>query len=169
MLDYAGWAAENAIAIQHFESTDIPFGHLQLMVEEKAINFRVGDILLFRSGYTAAYESLSTDEQAAIPQRTSTDFVGVESSKEMLQWIWGNGFAAVAGDMVAFERTPLNGPHSPMDGMLHQWLLAGWGMPIGGLFDLEWLAEQYVRMGRLSFFFTSVPLKVSYHRARPTG
>ena len=163
LLDYAGWAAENSIAIQHFESTNIPLDHLQRIVKEKDISFRVGDILLIRSGYTTAYERLSANEQTAIPQHPSTDFVGVEPSKKMLQWIWENRFAAVARDMVAFERTPLNGPHSPMDGTLHQWLLAGWGMPIGELFDLGRLAQQCEKLGRWSFFFTSVPLKVSSH------
>lgn len=43
---------------------------------------------------------------------------------------------------------------------LHEWLLAGWGMPIGELFDLERLSEVCRGEGRWSFFFSSVPLKV---------
>ena len=61
---------------------------------------------------------------------------------------------------MAFEQAPIKGPHSPMDGMFHQWLLAGWGMPIGEMFDLERLAEHCERVGRWSFFLSSVPLKV---------
>jgi len=38
---------------------------------------------------------------------------------------------------------------------LHEVLLAGWGMPIGELFDLEKLAEQCKKEGRWSFFLTS--------------
>lgn len=104
LLDCAGWVAKSSIAIQHFESTDIPLDNLQRIVKEKGIQFQV--ILLIRSGYTAAYERLSTGEQVAIPRRPSTDFKGVESSKETLQWIWENRFAAVVGDMVASERDP---------------------------------------------------------------
>ena len=45
--------------------------------------------------------------------------------------------------------------------VLHQWLLGGWGMPIGGMFDLEELAKHCHECGRRSFFLSSVPLKVS--------
>ena len=44
---------------------------------------------------------------------------------------------------------------------LHQWFLAGWGMPIGEMFDLEDLARHCEREGGWSFFVSSVPLKVS--------
>lgn len=44
---------------------------------------------------------------------------------------------------------------------LHEWLLAGWGMPIGELFDLEQLSEECKKRERWSFFFSSMPLKVS--------
>ena len=46
---------------------------------------------------------------------------------------------------------------------LHEWLLAGWGLPIGELFDLEKLGEECKKRGRWSFFFSSVPLKVLCH------
>ena len=38
---------------------------------------------------------------------------------------------------------------------LHEVLLAGWGMPIGELFDLEKLAEHCRKEKRWSFFVTS--------------
>jgi hypothetical protein len=38
---------------------------------------------------------------------------------------------------------------------LHEVLLAGWGMPIGELFDLEKLAEYCKKEKRWSFFVTS--------------
>lgn len=40
-------------------------------------------------------------------------------------------------------------------------MLAGWGMPIGELFDLEKLAAQCEKTGRYSFFVTSEPVNVS--------
>lgn len=45
-----------------------------------------------------------------------------------------------------------------LEWMLHPILLAGWGTPIGELFDLEALAETCKRRNRWSFFITSVPL-----------
>jgi hypothetical protein len=46
--------------------------------------------------------------------------------------------------------------------MLHEVLLAGWGCPIGELFDLETLAEECKRQGRWSFFVTSEVCNVSF-------
>jgi hypothetical protein len=82
--------------------------------------------------------------------------IGVESCEEMVKWIWENQFTAVAGDMIAFEALPFQSK----DYWLHEWLLAGWGLPIGELFDLEVLAAECKKWGKWSFFFGSVPLKV---------
>ena len=92
--------------------------------------------------------------------------MGIESTEEVLEWLWENQFAAVAGDSPSFESSPVGGGKGPGDGpviVLHQWLLAGWGMPIGEMFDLEELARHCRECGRWSFFLTSVPLKVSRH------
>lgn len=84
----------------------------------------------------------------------------MESSESTLKFLWENQFAAVAGDAPAFERSPVMGDHVDARYVLHEWLLAGWGMPIGEMFDLERLAETCRRLGRWKFFLCSVPLKV---------
>jgi hypothetical protein len=48
-----------------------------------------------------------------------------------------------------------------------EWLLAGWGMLIGELFNLEKLAEKCKEVGRWSFFLSSVPLNVPGGVASP--
>ena len=85
----------------------------------------------------------------------------MESSESMLKFLWENQFAAVAGDAPAFERSPVTGDHADGRYVLHEWLLAGWGMPIGEMFDLERLAETCRQLSRWEFFLVSVPLKVS--------
>jgi hypothetical protein len=45
--------------------------------------------------------------------------------------------------------------------MMHEVLLAGWGCPIGELFDLEALAEECQKQKRWSFFVTSEVCNVS--------
>lgn len=160
MLDYAGYAERNSIVIKPFTSSCIPLEHLKRLVDEQGITIRPGDILFVRAGYTAAYNALSIPEQEAIPQRPTADFIGMESTKDVLRWLWENQFAAVAGDMPAFESSPVGGPGIDPDTVLHQWLLGGWGMPIGEQFDLERLAEHCKEVGRWSFFLSSVPLKV---------
>lgn len=128
---------------------------------EQQIQLRPGDILFIRSGFTKAYDSLSMDEQKAMPLREQPDFAGVEAGRETLKWLWENQFAAIAGDAPSFERAPIAGAHANLDEMLHQWCLAGWGMPIGEMFDLERLAQHCRNTNRYTFFLSSVPLKVS--------
>lgn len=113
-------------------------------------------------------ESLSSSELAAyMSLKPAPPLLGVESGEPMLRWIWDHEFAAVAGDMVAFEAQPfVSETH-----ILHEWLIAGWGMPIGELFDLERLAMVCKEKKKWNFFFSSVPLKVSSpaelcHKAR---
>jgi hypothetical protein len=159
-LDYATWSEEKGIKLTPFEPTQIPLAHLQDLIKDRNINFRFGDILLIRSGFTAAYNALSEDEKRAIPERPSADFSGIESSELTLRFLWENQFAAVAGDAPSFERGPITGPHADPRYILHEWLLGGWGMPIGEMFDLEKLSETCRLLERYTFFFSSMPLKV---------
>lgn len=50
---------------------------------------------------------------------------------------------------------------------LHPILLAGWGVPIGELFDLDALAKLCEKKNRWSFFFTSSPLNYTGAVASP--
>ncbi|KAL8679043.1 MAG: hypothetical protein Q9186_004629 [Xanthomendoza sp. 1 TL-2023] len=173
LLDYTRFATRHQIPLSPFTCTPIRLSDLKTLIHEQMITFSVGDILFIRSGFTAAFDALSTSEQSALAAREAVEFAGVEATLESAEWLWGNQFAAVAGDAVAWESVPLGGrfDHStglarnddaiPEDRMssLHQWLLAGWGMPIGEMFDLERLAEHCEQERRWSFFLSSVPLK----------
>lgn len=161
LLDYASWAARNEISINAFTSQRILLSHLKALTSEQNITFQSGDILFIRSGFTIAFDKLLPEEQRALPERPVAEFIGVESTKELLEWLWENQFAAVAGDAPAFESSPVGGKECDPDVVLHQWLLGGWGMPIGEMFDLERLSEHCRETGRWEFFLSSVPLKVS--------
>lgn len=50
---------------------------------------------------------------------------------------------------------------------LHPIMLAGWGTPLGELFDLDILANLCAKNGRWSFFFTSSPLNYEGAVASP--
>jgi hypothetical protein len=69
----------------------------------------------------------------------------------MLEFLWDNHFAAVASDQPALERWPAPKGYS----MLHETLLAFFGMPIGELFDLEELCAHAQKTRRWTFFFNS--------------
>lgn len=105
-------------------------------------------------------------------------YPGVENSLEMLEWIWDSQLAAVCGDCPSFEawrRFPqiliigvdIDVEAAANGTKLHPILLAGFGMPIGELFDLEALAKHCAQENRWTFFFTSEPLNVSGGVASP--
>jgi kynurenine formamidase len=181
-LDYVAFAERHGIAIDAFASAAIPIAHIKQMVEEQGVSFRAGDILVLRAGFTRGFDALSEEQQRGLPERAAPDFLGVEPSAATLRWLWESGFAAVASDTPSFEQAPVAGPHTAPGGawkgesweeelqgggLLHQWCLAGWGMPLGEMFDLEALAETCARLGRWTFFFASVPLKVPGGVASP--
>ncbi|KAJ2898501.1 hypothetical protein MKZ38_003851 [Zalerion maritima] len=167
LLDYAGFCKRHSVALDAMSSTGIPLEHLVQVAEEEKVVFRPGDVLFIRAGFTEAYDGLDTAQQKALAERRSPDFIGVEPTRCMLEWIWNTGFAAVASDAPSFERAPIAGPHTVASGgdggggggggmwagepweaemqgggLLHQWLLGGWGMPIGEMFDLEELGRR---------------------------
>ncbi|KAJ4991400.1 hypothetical protein SVAN01_03047 [Stagonosporopsis vannaccii] len=154
---------------------------LREMVELAGVQPRDGDLLLLRTGFTQQYEGLAESERKALAGKPPA-FAGVESSKEALRWIWESGFVAVAGDAPSFEMAPLVGDHNKPGalwkgeewenemqggGLLHQWLLGGWGVMIGEMWDLERLCEKAEELGRYTCFVSSVPLKVPSGVASP--
>ena len=116
--------------------------------------------MIIRFGYLRQYADMCDAKRAALDERYKThkpDNIGVEPSRELLEFLWEKEVAAVAGDARSFELWPC----AELEWHLHEWLLAGWGMPIGELFDLEELARVCGELGRWSFFLTSAVMNVS--------
>ena len=109
---------------------------------------------------------MSSADKQAYAQSPSPEHAGVEGTEEMLRWIWDEGFAAVAGDAVSFEVYPPQKSYARADGaevqglFMHEYLIAGWGLPVGELFDLEELSLTCQQLGRWEFFVTSAPLNM---------
>ncbi|KAH7159639.1 hypothetical protein B0J13DRAFT_539321 [Dactylonectria estremocensis] len=163
LLDYAAWAEAKGLTPALFETTSINVSTLKEVAASQGMTFREGDILFIRSGWVRGYNKLSDGECQALADKASPPAIGIESSEETLRWLWDESFSAVAGDHPSMEAWPCQNP----DFWLHEWLLAGWGMPIGELFDLEQLSEECKKRGRWSFFFSSMPLKVPGGVASP--
>ncbi|KAF2088813.1 putative cyclase [Saccharata proteae CBS 121410] len=167
LIDWASWASARNIPVEPFKSVSIPLSDVKKIISDLSIQIRQGDILILRTGVSAAYKTLSTADQHAIANRPESDFIGLEPGRDTLEWLWDCKFAAVASDCPGFERSPVAGKHHDPDHQLHQWLLAAWGMPIGEFFDLEELSAYCEEKGRWEFFFSSVPLKVPGGVASP--
>lgn len=158
LLDYCSWAESQGTLLPALKTSSITAADLQKVAEYQGVTFKPGDILFVRSGYVRALNAMTKDEgEAYAAGGGSPDGIGVESCEETLKWIWEHEFSAVAGDAIAFEAVPFQSETH----WLHEWLLAGWGLPIGELFSLEKLAAECKKQKKWSFFFSSMPLKVS--------
>ena len=166
LLDWRWWALNNGVRYCPFTSHAIPLDQLLAVAAEQRTEFREGDILLIRTGWTAEYGYLSEEDKVGLAARQERTFVGVEASKEMMRWHWDNGFAAVASDTNAYEVWP---PTRPWGVSCHEVFLSGWGMPIGELWDLEQLAKQCRMQNRYTFFLTSSPLNLRGGVASPAN
>lgn len=156
LLDWASWAEANGTKIEHFQTTPIPVSDLKKVAEAQGTTFREGDILFIRTGWTGVYPTLAQEFRTQLADNIPPKAIGLESSEDTLRWLWDNKFAAVAGDQPALEAWPCQN----QEFWLHEWLLAGWSMPIGELFDLQKLSEVCKQKKRYTFFFSSVPIKV---------
>jgi len=125
------------------------------MLSHFNVSPKFGDILFIRMGVMPEWDAYSDEQKQAYAKQETPVHAGVEASMEVLEWIWDEGFCAVAGDAISWEVFPTLGEVS-----VHEYLLGGWGCPIGELFDLEDLAETCKKLGRYTFFVTSVPLQM---------
>ncbi len=164
LLDYAGWADAKGHDPAIFESTSIPVSTLKEIAEYQGTTFRECDILFVRSGYIRAYDKLTPERRQELANMDTPPAIGLESSEETLRWIWDTGFTAVVGDHPSVEAWPCQDPRFWM----HEWCLAGWGLPLGELFDLERLSEECRKRKRWTFFFSSMPLKVRIYTTEAT-
>ncbi|KAF5542027.1 cyclase [Fusarium phyllophilum] len=167
LIDWYSWSQRNNISLSPFQTNAIKMSHIHAIIAEENIEFHQGDILFIRVGFTAHYNALSPQEQENFPNCQPGGLLGLEATKESLRWLWDSGFAAIASDAAGFERGPATGEYNHPDISIYQWALAGWGMPIGELFDLKELEEKCRERKRWTFFLTSVPLKVPGGVASP--
>ncbi|RAK95925.1 uncharacterized protein BO80DRAFT_418002 [Aspergillus ibericus CBS 121593] len=163
LLDYVAWAEANNVPLKPFTPQSITVAVLDEIAKAQGTELKTGDILFLRSGWGRGYAQLSQEEITDLANTPSPPAIGLESSEATLRWLWDKGFAAAAGDMPSLEAWPCQDPNY----FLHEWLLAGWGLPIGEMFDLEQLSEECQKRKRWSFFFSSVPLKVPGGVASP--
>ncbi|SPQ21393.1 b277ebe3-e11f-4458-8170-7f2cac4964bb [Thermothielavioides terrestris] len=153
----------------HEETTGTPYHPLdgyritpediEKVARHQGVEFKHGDILIIRTGYTEVLEAPTQEDFAKFRAQTLS---GVHGTVETARWVWNHRFAAVAGDAHAFEALPPlkpdGTPGSVTELVLHHWFLNQFGMPIGELWDLKALSEYAKKTGRYSFLLTSAPL-----------
>ncbi|RSM07233.1 hypothetical protein CEP52_005332 [Fusarium oligoseptatum] len=119
LLDYHRWRAETGKPPVPANSTfAITVEELDEVARHQGTEFRPGDILVIRTGFTAWHLKASDEDK-----KTSTEkgaFIGVESSMASVRWLWNHHFAAVACDTLGFECTPIAFSDSTQT-RLHDW------------------------------------------------
>ncbi|KFG85626.1 hypothetical protein MANI_017067 [Metarhizium anisopliae] len=167
LLDYAAWAERNGVEYSAFSNHAVPLRLLKQIADEEKVVFQRGDVLFVRIGATREWDTrMSPADKLAYGSDPNPQHTGVEGTEEMLRWIWDEGFAAVAGDAISFEVYPKQDSYKTEDGrevpglLMHEYLIAGWGLPVGELFDLEELSKTCQRLGRWEFFVSSAPLNM---------
>jgi kynurenine formamidase len=163
LIDYASWAEKQGIEYSTFSAHEIKLADIKAIAKECNIEFQKGDILFIRIGMTKEWDTKMTlKEKKTYAANPNPQHAGVEATQDVLRWIWNEGFAAVAGDAISWEVFPANNDKEKEEDrvFLHEYLLAGWGMPIGEMFDLEALAEICKEEKRWTFFVTSTPFNM---------
>ncbi|PWY77396.1 hypothetical protein BO70DRAFT_397684 [Aspergillus heteromorphus CBS 117.55] len=155
LIDYYTWVKEKrGITVDALTAHCVSLDDVLAIAEECGITFQRGDIFFLRVGLPATWDGMGEQDKLKYSQQAMPKHAGMEQSERVLRFMWDNHFAAVASDAVSFEVFPALQPEFDM----HHHLLAGWGLPIGEMFDLDELAETCRRLGRWSFFISSSPL-----------
>lgn len=162
-IDYKLYADENGISYNPFSDHKITVDDIEKIAKKQGVEFKQGDVIIIRSGFTEDLTGVSEEKQGELMGSHRT--CGVTGTPDTAKWFWNKHFAAVAGDMIAFEHIPPINPETGKEDsvaglVLHQYFLALFGMPIGELWDLKQLSETCKKLGRYSFMLTSVPLNV---------
>ena len=161
LIDYKRWADKNGIEYSPFDSHRFSVEDIEKVAKDQGVEFKFGDVIVVRSGFTKALTGVSGEEQAKMLGTHRT--CGVDGTEETAKWFWNKHFSAVAGDAIAFEAIPpiVDGKEGTVAQLVcHQYFLALFGMSIGELWDLEALSEKCEELKRYSFLLTSVPLNV---------
>jgi hypothetical protein len=163
LLDVAGWAQTQGRLLNPFAGDVIDAATLQQVADAQGVHLRPGDILCIRTGWLAAYRSLSAQERAS--PELSARFSGLRADDETARFLWNNRVAAVTIDNPGFEVAPGRSE----DGFLHRRLLPMLGFVIGELLDFDTLAHVCAEIGRYEFQFVAVPLPIPGGLSSPSN
>ena len=123
------------------------------------IEFRPGDVIVFRTGFITWYQALTQHERDGLSSFTALKAAGLEHTEEMARYLWNTHAVAVASDNPSVEVWPVDyGDELAPFGFLHRVLIGLFGMGLGELWWLEDLAASCHADGRFEFFLTSAPL-----------
>ena len=154
MLDFYSYSQKS---YDPFTNRKITASELRSCAKAQDVEFKYGDILIVRTGWSEAYKSLNENKRKEMGANEwhKLAFAGLDRGLDTVTFLHDNYFSAVAGDAPAFETWPFDEPDH-----LHHFLLPLWGVPIGEMWDLDYLTVLCKKHNRYTFFFTSSPANV---------
>lgn len=162
-IDFRKYADETGRKFNPFNDDKITIEDIETVAKKQGVEFKTGDVIIIRSGFTEELSTPGITGEQQGEKMGSHRVCGVTGDEDTARWFWNKHFAAVAGDMIAFEHIPpiVNGKEAEVkDLVLHQYFLGLFGMSIGELWDLKQLSETCAKLNRYTFLLTSVPLNV---------
>ncbi|KIW66366.1 hypothetical protein PV04_05702 [Phialophora macrospora] len=116
LLDYLGYAEARGIKYSPYERHEIGVQDLDAVAQFQGTEFRSGDILIVRTGYTEELLTHDADAQAGHTRPLAWQGTKILPTA---RWVWNHHFPAVAGDALAFEVFPPTSGGIQNLGMFH--------------------------------------------------
>jgi hypothetical protein len=103
LVDYVRYAEKKQISYDPLGPHAISLREIQDIITEEHLDIRQGDVLIVRCGLSKYVRQAGPEDRSPFD---SNVHVGVDPHPELLEWLWNQNVAAVAGDAVSFEAVP---------------------------------------------------------------
>ncbi len=164
LIDAFGYRRAHGIPVDPLHRDAYTLDELKAVLDHQQTVLNPGTILLVRTGWMESYESASADAKRDLAPMEKLSSIGIEASREMVEWLWNNRVAAIGTDCPSVEAFPFDFAD---ENALHYRALPLLGLPLGELFVLAPLAADCAGDGRYEFMLVSAPLNIEGGIASP--
>jgi kynurenine formamidase len=164
LLDAFKYRAEQGRPLNPLDSESYSLVDLIGTLAAQQVALKPGTILLVRTGWMQAYLGATAEQKQTMASVSKLRSCGIESSRDLMAWLWDNRVAALGTDCPAVEPWPWNFQN---ENALHYRALALLGLPLGEQFDLEALAADCATDNCYEFMLVSAPLNLPGGIASP--
>lgn len=166
MIDAVKYRAAQGRPIQPLTRDVVTLDDLKGALAAQKVTLQPGSVLLVRTGWMEAYEASSDAEKKAMAPMDKLKSVGVEPSRDLIEWLWNNRVAALGTDTPAAEPWPWNLTDADA---LHHRAIPLLGLSLGEQFVLKPLAEDCAADGAYEFLLVAVPINLDNGIATPAN
>jgi hypothetical protein len=103
LVDYVAYAEAKGIEYHALDGKRITVADMEAVAAHQRVEFRPGDVLLLRTGFT---EAIDNPDPAAMAKLANFQLSGMHGAEETARWLWNKHFAAAASDCASFEAFP---------------------------------------------------------------